>query len=343
MKESLTAALTAVLTFVPRFLAFLVILFVGIWIAKLISKALSKLLTRVGFDRLVERGGVKKALENSKFDASDLIAKIVYYALALLVLQFAFGVFGPNPISDILTKIIAFLPALIVAIIIVIIAAAIAAAAKSLIQNTLGGLSYGKTLANLASIFILFLGVIAALNQIGVATTVTTPVLITVLAIVGGVAVVGVGGGLIKPMQQRWESYLSKAEEEAPKMKESAKNAPSLKDQAKQAADRGRQMANEGPSGPGATPASNYPQGNYPQGGGSQGQSGGGQQGGSYQPGYQQQQPGYGQQPGQQPGYGQQPAQQPGQQPGYGQGYQQPGYPQPGGPQQGYPPQGGQQ
>ena len=333
VKESLTAALTAVLTFVPRFLAFLAILIIGIWIAKLICKALSKLLTRVGFDRLVERGGVKKALENSKFDASDLIAKIVYYALVLLVLQLAFGVFGPNPISTILTGIIAFLPKLIVAIIIIIIAAAIAAAVKSLIENTLGGLSYGKTLANLASIFILFLGIIAALNQIGVATTVTTPVLITVLAIVGGIAIVGVGGGLIKPMQQRWEGYLSKAEEEAPKMKESAKNAPSVKEQAKQAADRGRQMAGERPSGPGSTPASDYPQGQYPQGG-------------YQQQGYGQQQGGYPQQGGYQQGGYQQPGSQ-GQQQGYGQGYQQPGYPQQGGsqqggPQQGYPPRGAQ-
>ena len=35
-----------------------------------------------------------------------------------------------------------------------------------------------SALANIASAFILFLGVIAALNQVGVATTVTTPVLI---------------------------------------------------------------------------------------------------------------------------------------------------------------------
>ena len=244
MKESLTAGLTAVITFVPKLLAFLVILIVGIFIAKLIAKAVSKLLTRVGFDRLVERGGIKKALESSKFDASDIIAKILYYALVLFVLQLAFGVFGSNPISDLLYKIIAFLPALVVAIIIVIIAAASAAGVKTLIQNTLGGLSYGKTLANIASLFILFLGVVAALNQIGVATTVTTPVLITILAIIGGVAVVGVGGGLIKPMQARWESYLTKAEEEAPKIREQAANAPSVKEQAQRAANQVKQATN---------------------------------------------------------------------------------------------------
>lgn len=213
---------------------------------KAIGKAVAKLLQRVGFDRAVERGGIKKALESSKFDASDIVAKIVYYALALFVLQLAFGVFGPNPISDLLTSIISFLPALIVAIIIIVIAAAIAAAVKTLIQATLGGLSYGKALANAASIFILFLGVVAALNQIGVATSVTTPVLITVLAIVGGVIVVGAGGGLIKPMQARWESYLTKAEEEAPKIRQHAAAAPSAKQIATQkAAEAGAQMSGE--------------------------------------------------------------------------------------------------
>ena len=84
----------------------------------------------------------------------------------------------------------------------------------------LGGLSYGNVLANIASIFILFLGVIAALNQIEVATTVTTPVLITILATIGGVIIVGAGGGLVRPMQSRWESWLNTAEREKENVKQ---------------------------------------------------------------------------------------------------------------------------
>ena len=221
--------------FVPKLVLFLVILIVGLLIAKAIGKALSALLERVGFDRAVERGGVKKALANSKMDASDIIAKLVYYTLMLFVLQLAFGVFGPNPISDLLTQVITFLPSLIVAIIILVVASAIAAAVKVLVEGALGGLSYGKVLANIASVFILFLGIVAALNQVGVATTVTTPVLIAILATVGGVIVVGVGGGLVKPMQQRWEGYLSRAEDEAPRIKQSAAEAPGVREQAEQA------------------------------------------------------------------------------------------------------------
>ncbi len=254
MSDSLKAGLTSVITFVPKLLAFLVILIIGLLIAKAIAKVVSKVLEKIGFDKVVERGGIKKALARSEYDASTVIGKIIYYALVLFVLQLAFGVFGPNPISDLIYKIIAFIPALIVAIVIVIVAAAIAAGVKALIQGTLGGLSYGKTLANIASIFILFLGVVAALNQIGVATTVTTPVLITILAIIGGVIIVGAGGGLIKPMQARWEQYLTKAEEEAPKIRQHAANAPSVRDQAQQVAYQVRQSADATNRGGGSAP-----------------------------------------------------------------------------------------
>jgi hypothetical protein len=81
----------------------------------------------------------------------------------------------------------------------------------------MGGLSYGKVLANVASIFIIGLGVIAALSQIGVAVGGHPAVLITVLATVAGILIVGVGGGLIGPMRQRWETILDKAEQEAPR------------------------------------------------------------------------------------------------------------------------------
>lgn len=235
MRTALNDGLSTIAEFVPKLVAFLLILVIGLIVAKLISKALSGLLEKVGFDRAVERGGVKRALAQSKLDASDIVAKIVYYALVLFVLQMAFGVFGPNPISDLLTQIITFLPSLVVAIVIVVIAAAVAAAVKGLIENTLGGLSYGSFLANAASVFILFLGVIAALNQVGVATTVTTPVLVAILATVSGVIIVGAGGGLIKPMQHRWERYLSNAEAEAPRLREHAASAPSVREQARQA------------------------------------------------------------------------------------------------------------
>ncbi|EYR62770.1 hypothetical protein N866_05440 [Actinotalea ferrariae CF5-4] len=238
MNDALETAWTQVATFVPKLVGFLLILIIGWIIAKVIAKAIDKVLERVGFDRAVERGGIKKALAQSTYDASDIVSKIVYYALLLFVLQMAFGVFGPNPISDLLEGVIAFLPKLFVAILIVVVAAAIAAAVKELITNTLGGLSYGKALANLAAFAILGLGIIAALNQVGIAVTVTIPVLVAILATIAGVIIVGVGGGLIKPMQARWEQYLTTAEAETSRVKAAVDSAPSARDQARVAAQR---------------------------------------------------------------------------------------------------------
>lgn len=238
MENALNELWVAVALYVPKIVMFLLILVIGWIVAKFLGKAADKILERVGFDRAVERGGVKRALAKSQYDASSIVGRLVYYTLILFVLQLAFGVFGPNPVSDLLTRVIAFLPSIVVAIVIVVLAAAIATAVRELIANTIGGLSYGKILANIAAAFILGLGIIAALNQVGIATSVTLPVLITVLATIGGILVVGVGGGLIKPMQARWESYLGTMESETQNIKAEVAKAPSVKEQAQQAKDK---------------------------------------------------------------------------------------------------------
>jgi len=230
-----------VATFVPKFVVFLIILIVGWLIAKVITKVLSAVLTRVGFDKAVERGGIKKALESSKYDASDILAKIVYHALMLFVLSTAFGVFGTNPVSSYLHAVVAYLPLMFVAIVIVIIASAIATAARALIENSLSGVSYAKVAGNVVSGLILAFGVIAALDQLHVATNV---VLYAALAALVGVVVVAVGGGGIRTMSARWESVAGKYDQEKPRIAESVRNAPSVKDQARQAKDAASQYGN---------------------------------------------------------------------------------------------------
>jgi len=226
-EQGVEDAFSSVAAFVPRLVSFLVILVIGFFVAKALQKIVNTLLERVGFDRAVERGGVKQALSRSKYDASDILAKLVYYAVLLFALQMAFAVFGPNPVSGLIASVIAFLPKVFVAIVIVVIAAAIAKAVKDLITGALGGLSYGNILGNVASAFILGIGIIAALNQIEVATTVTTPLLVAVLATIGGILVVGVGGGLIRPMSQRLESVLNKAESESQTVRDQVRSASS--------------------------------------------------------------------------------------------------------------------
>ncbi|GIF50618.1 putative transporter (transmembrane protein) [Asanoa ferruginea] len=219
---ALTDMWRSVLLFVPKALAFLAILLVGYLIARVVRRLVDTLLTRVGFDRAVQRSGIGRRLASSRYDASDILARLAYYAILLFALQLAFGVWGPNPISDLISAVVGWLPRAFVAIVIVVVATAIASAVRDLINGALGGLSYGKLIATVVWVFIVGLGVIAALNQVGIATTVTTPVLIAVLATIAGILIVGVGGGLVRPMQGRWDRWLDRMAAESAVIRERA-------------------------------------------------------------------------------------------------------------------------
>jgi hypothetical protein len=213
IKNGLGQAWTLVATFVPKLLAFLLILFVGWLIAKAISKALGMVMGRLGFGRLIEKTGLSHLTARSGVNVGTILVKLVYYFVLLIALQLAFGVFGEtNPVSSLLNDVIGFLPRIVVAIVLVVVAAAIGKVVRDLITSAMGTRQLGPAMGTAAYVFIVAIGAIAALNQVNIATTVTMPILITVLATIGGVVVVGFGGGLIRPMQARWDGWINRAQ-----------------------------------------------------------------------------------------------------------------------------------
>jgi hypothetical protein len=234
------------MTFLPKFLMFVVILVAGYFLAKFVAKLFDALLERVKFDNLVERGGVKRVLARSGLDASDLLAKLLFYGLFLLVLQFAFGIFGPNPVSDLLTRVIAYIPNLVVAAIILIIAAAIAKGVKEILAVSLGGVSYGQMIAKGAAVAIVVIGVFAALDQLAIAPNIVRGIFYAMLAVVAGSAIIAIGGGGIQPMRQRWERALNKVEGEAPRIaRQSADVGEVAQQKTAEWAERARSVVNQ--------------------------------------------------------------------------------------------------
>jgi hypothetical protein len=214
-----------VATFVPKLIAALLILVVGYFVAKLISRILDRILERVGFDRVVERGGLRQVLARSKYDPSDILAKLMFWTIMLFVLQLAFGVFGPNPVSDLLQGLIAYLPNIFVAILIVVIAAAIARAVTDLLSSLLGAMQGGRLIARGAGVAILVFAAFAALDQLQIAPRIVTGLWYAILAIVVGSTIVAVGGGGIRPMQRYWERAASRAEERGPQLRQQAQQS----------------------------------------------------------------------------------------------------------------------
>jgi len=213
VSQSFQNLLYTVVCSIPKILVFLTVLVIG-WISKVLAWIVDMILRRVKFDHFVERGFAGRPLARSKIVAMTLITKIVYYSILLVTLQMAFGVFGPNPISAMLGGVVAWLPGAIVAIVIFLIAPAITKVVKALIKVVIGGLSHGLFLSSVASIIIVTLDVIAAVNRVGIGSAITKPILYTVLLTGVAIVAIDIGGGLIKPMQEGWERMVTAAERE---------------------------------------------------------------------------------------------------------------------------------
>lgn len=219
-------AISAIILFIPDLLAFLVVLGIGYLVAKGIQKLTDVVLERVRFDRLVERGGVKRLMERSRYDASDLIARGAFWVVMLFVLQLAFGVFGPNPVSTLLTDLIGYLPNVFAAALIIVVASALAAVVRDIIDAATGRLTYGRAIANAAAIAILVVAGFAALSQLGIAPAIVNGLFYAVLAALAGIAIVAIGGSGVGPLREYWARGLRRVETEAPKIREEAGEAP---------------------------------------------------------------------------------------------------------------------
>ena len=241
-ERGLSEAWERIATFVPKLVGFLLILVIGYFVAKALSRIVARVLERVGFDRWVERGGLRQALANTRFEPSDILGRVVFWTAFLFVLQLAFGVFGPNPISDLIRGLIAFLPNVFVAILILVIAGALAKVVTDLLTAVLSGVSGGTIMARGAGMAVLAVGFFAALDQLRIAPTIVRGLFYAVLALVVGSGIVAVGGGGIATMRRYWERGASKLEEKGTEVRREVSRQAETGERKERAADTMRQQ-----------------------------------------------------------------------------------------------------
>jgi len=222
IQEGLDQAWANVATFVPKLLGFFLILLIGWFVAKALSKLTNSLLERVGFDGWVERGVLKSGFDRAKTDASDLIGIIVFWTVFLFVLQLAFGVWGPNPISDMIQGVISYLPNLIVAIVILVIASALAKVVTDVLTPVLASVGGGELIARAAGIAILVFGVFAALNQLQIAPEIVNGLYYALLIGIIGSLVVSFGVGGIPIARRYLERWTGRVEQKADEIRTNA-------------------------------------------------------------------------------------------------------------------------
>ena len=229
MMTSLAVAMTNIFAAIPKILAFAVILFIGWFVASLIAKGVALLLRTVKFNDLAQRAGMTDFMKKMGVhtDASGLIANIAKWFVRLIALVVAFDALGLPAVSDVLRRLLLWLPNLVVAMVVLVVAGLLASALGKIVRGATAqaGFNNPDTLATVAKVAVWGFAIVVALNQIGIAETlVNTLLLATVgaLALAFGLAF-GLGG---REEAAKILAELKKsADEAAPKLKQAAEAA----------------------------------------------------------------------------------------------------------------------
>lgn len=195
---SLAGALALLFSFIPKLIGFLVILLIGWLIATAVAKALTLVLRKVGFDRISDRIGLTRleSQMNIQMDAAGLLGKLVYWFVFLIFLVPAVNALGLTTVSELIGRIVGYLPNVFVAILVLFLGTLAATFVADLIRGAAASTRIGNAnvFAAIARYAILGFAALVALEQLQIA-----PALIQILftAIVGSAAIaLGLAFGL---------------------------------------------------------------------------------------------------------------------------------------------------
>jgi len=193
---SINASLVALAVFIPKFVLGLIILLVGIIIASILKQVVLGLFKALKIEAFLKKYGVPEAKD--EFSWSDILAEIVRWFVIIVFLLPTADVWGLPRVDVVLNQVLLYLPNVFVAVIITLVGFVFARLAHDVILASTKGLSSetARTVASITRWAISIFVILAALNQLGVASDLIRILFtgfVAMLAIAGGIAF-GLGG-----------------------------------------------------------------------------------------------------------------------------------------------------
>jgi small-conductance mechanosensitive channel len=192
--QPLQDAIGLFLSYIPQLIGALIILIVGYIVAKVLQAVVGRVLQGIGFDRWMERGGIKQFFDRAETNQTpaSILGALVFWFVFIIAITMAADALGIPQVSVILAQLIAYIPNIIAAILILILAALLA----NFISGIVRGATGSNVLASIAQYAIIVYAVFAALTQLGVAVQLTANTFLIVLGAVALAAALafGIGG-----------------------------------------------------------------------------------------------------------------------------------------------------
>ena len=186
MLEPLRVFLAELGQLLPRILLAIVVLVAGWLIAKLVRFAVDKALRAINFQVLTERAGMDGFLRNGgiQSDTTELFAMLCYWLVILAALIVGFNGLGLAYVTDLLARVVLFVPKVMVALVILAFGAYFARVVGEAVCAYLRNVHMqdAELLGRIAQYALLTFVVLIALDQVNVGGDIVRQTFLIILA-----------------------------------------------------------------------------------------------------------------------------------------------------------------
>jgi hypothetical protein len=208
--EPIRTSLHQIGEFLPRVLLALAILIIGWLVAKASRFAIVRMLRAINFNVVTEKAGIDAFLKQGggETDTVDVLGILVYWLVLLAALMIAFNSLGLAYVTDLIGRIVLFVPKVMVAVLVLAFGAYFAhfvgAAVTTYCKNV--GMDDAEMLGRFSLYAIMAFVILIALEQLGLGDIIRQTFLILVAAVGLALALAfGIGGAKrAGEMLERW-------------------------------------------------------------------------------------------------------------------------------------------
>lgn len=186
LSVSLIDLWTRFINFMPTLIGALLVFFLGMVIASVIGKVVERIIRAMHVDHTIERLSIGAKLKEHGIDIplSAFFGKLVQWFIVLVFLMAATDILGLNQVTSFLNNILLYLPNVIVATIILAIAFLLGNFVYIIVRSSTkaAGVMSATLLATIIKWSIVVFGLLAALLQLGIATSLVNTIFIGLVA-----------------------------------------------------------------------------------------------------------------------------------------------------------------
>jgi hypothetical protein len=196
--EPVRQMLTKIMAYLPVLLGALVILIVGWIVAKAIRRLVDWLLKVVRFDVMADKAGVSEVIRKGdlKISAREVVSKLVYWLIMIMVLVMTVDALGLPKTSDVLASLFAYIPRVIAALLVLVVAMFLASFVSGIVSTAAGNarMPRPEILAGISRWAIIIFAATIAMVELGIAPLLVTTTFNIILG--GGVLALALAFGL---------------------------------------------------------------------------------------------------------------------------------------------------